>query len=73
MLTQDEKDLDLMVVATVEEYGRRHGLDTDQVVALFRERGIFEQLRAQYDVLHMLDLDEGADFVDQYLAVSPHE
>ncbi len=66
-LLQDEKDLDLIVVATVEEYGRRHHMTTEQVAALFSRSGLFDLLRSQYDVLHTLDLNEGADFIEQYL------
>lgn len=66
-LSQNEKDSDLIVVAVAEEYGRRHQMAMSDVTALFAREGLFDLLRSQYDVLHTLDLDEGADFIDQYL------
>lgn len=66
-LFQNERDSDLIVVAVAEEYGRRHQMAMADVTALFAREKIFDVLRSQYDVLHTLDLDEGANFVDQYL------
>lgn len=66
-LSQDEKDCNLIVVAVTEEFGRRHDMSTTDVLDLFSKHDLFNLLRSQYEVLHTLDLDEGADFLDEYL------
>lgn len=67
MSIQDERDANLIVVATVEEYGRRHQMSTKDVIKLFNDHHLVELIRSQYDVLHMLDLGEGASFVEDVL------
>ena len=64
----EEESANLIVVGTVEEYARRHGKATSEVVDLFETKGLLDMLRSQYDVLHTMDLGEGADFVEDYLA-----
>ena len=66
-MSQRERDMNLIMVATVEEYGRRHQMKTHEVLSLFRMKGITKMLRAQYEVLHMMDLSEGADMVEDLL------
>ena len=65
----DARDADLIVVASVEEFGARHDMPSDKVVALFKENGIMRLLRDHYDVLHTQDLGEGASFAEDWLAV----
>ncbi len=67
MSEQDKKDCDLLTVAAVEEYARRHGMETAQVLTLFQQHEIISAIRSQYGVLHMLDLDEAADFAEDML------
>lgn len=64
---RDARDLDFLVVCTVEEYGRRHLMDTGAVFKLFDAHGVIEKLRSQYAVLHMLDPDESCDFAEGVL------
>ena len=64
---QDVRDLDFLVVCTVEEYGRRHLMETDAVLKLFDAHGAIGKLRSQYAVLHTLDPDESCDFVEGVL------
>lgn len=65
---QDAKDLDFLVVCSVEEYGRRHSMDTGAVLRLFDAYGVIEKLRSQYAVLHTLDPDESCDFAEGVLS-----
>ncbi|MCD8049735.1 MAG: DUF3791 domain-containing protein [Clostridia bacterium] len=67
MKNQKEKDSDLIVVAAAEEYAERNNMPVGDVLKLFAEKGIFALLRSQYDVLHTLDLGEGAEYVEAYL------
>ena len=67
MLIQDTHDSNLLVVAAVEEYARRHEISTKETIDIFREHNIFFAIRSQYEVLHMLDLDEAASFADDLL------
>lgn len=62
-----EKEADLIVVATAEEFGYKKNMEVKDVLQLFQEKGIFALLRSQYDVFHTMDLSEGAEFVESYL------
>lgn len=67
MKSQRERDADLIIVASVEEYGMRHHMPVKEVLPLFEKHNIFALLRSQYDVLHMMDLSEGADVAESIL------
>lgn len=73
MTAQDKKDADLIVVAAVEEYGWRHKMSSQDVIKLFNEHGILKLIRSQYEVLHMLDLGEGALFAEEILNEAAYE
>lgn len=73
MTEQDKKDADLIIVAAVEEYGWRHKMPSKDVIKLFRKHGILKLIRSQYDVLHMLDLGEGALFAEDILNGTAYE
>lgn len=62
-----EKESDLIVIASAEEFAYKHEMKVNEVLHLFQEKGIFELLRSQYEVFHTLDLSEGAEFVESYL------
>ncbi|MCD7823554.1 MAG: DUF3791 domain-containing protein [Oscillospiraceae bacterium] len=65
-----KKESDLIVVAVAEEFGYKKNMEMSEVLKLFEDKGIFELLRSQYDVLHTLDLSEGTEYVEDYLARS---
>ena len=67
MSKQEERDANLIVVATVEEYGLRHHMPVKEVLSLFERNNIVALLRSQYEVLHMMDLSEGANFAESVL------
>lgn len=67
MGSQEEREANLIVVATVEEYSLRHHMPVKEVLALFERYHIGNLLRSQYEVLHTMDLDEGADFAEAVL------
>lgn len=64
---KEERDMNLIVVTTVEEFGFRHHMETKEVLFLFEKYNIIALLRSQYGVLHMMDLEEGADFAESVL------
>ncbi|NHM16567.1 DUF3791 domain-containing protein [Eggerthellaceae bacterium zg-887] len=72
LLEQNERDAHLIGVVAAEEYARRHDMTTAQTVDLFSREGVFDRLRSQYDVLHTLDLGEGAQFAADYLESARH-
>lgn len=72
-IPQNERDAHLISVVAAEEYARWHNMTTAQVVDLFSRENIFDLLRSQYDVLHTLDLSEGAQFAADYLESAHHE
>ncbi|MCI9196919.1 MAG: DUF3791 domain-containing protein [Lachnospiraceae bacterium] len=67
MKGQRERDADLIVVAAVEEYGLRHRMPVKDVLSLFKKNDIMDLIRSQYEVLHMMDLSEGADLAESVL------
>ena len=67
MSEQDIKDCNLIVIAAVEEYAKKHNMKTEQVLQLFNQHNIIPEIRSQYVVLHMLDLDEAALFAEDML------
>lgn len=57
----------LIIVSTVEEYALKHQMSASDVLHLFSKYNIQSILRSQYEVLHMLDLSESLEFVENYL------
>lgn len=57
----------LIIVSTVEEYALKHNMDVSDVLRLFSKYNVLRILRSQYDVLHMMDLGESLDFVENFL------
>lgn len=62
-----DKESDLIVIAAAEEFAYKQNMEVKDVLQLFQQKGLFELLRSQYDVLHTLDLSECTDFVESYL------
>lgn len=67
MSRQEERESNLIVVAAVEEYGVRHHMPVKEVLSLFEQYDVADLLRSQYEVLHMMDLGEGANFAESIL------
>lgn len=67
MNRQKERDMNLIIVATVEEYGLRHQMPVKDVLSLFEKYNMLSLLRTQYEVLHMMDLSEGVNFAEEVL------
>lgn len=57
----------LIIVSTTEEYALKHGMNVADVLRLFSVHKIQELIRSQYEVLHMLDLNESLDMVEAIL------
>ena len=67
MSRQEERESNLIVVAAVEEYGARHHMPVKEVLSLFERYDIADLLRSQREVLHLMDLGEGAKFAESVL------
>ncbi len=67
MSRQEERESNLIVVAAVEEYGAHHHMPVKEVLSLFERYDIADLLRSQREVLHMMDLGEGAKFAESVL------
>ena len=67
MSEQDIKDCNLIVVAVVEGYAYKHNISVNQVLTLFNKYDVLGLLRSQYNVLHMLDLDEATEFAEDII------
>jgi len=64
MRTHDEN---LLVVAAVEGYSRRHDVPAQKTMDLFSRKGLLRTIRENYPVLHTLDLGESVDFAEDVL------
>ncbi len=67
-MTQVEMDKNLIVVAAVEGYAQKHSVDTIVVLRQFRQLGLLDLLRSQYEALHTQNLNESVSFVEDVLA-----
>lgn len=61
---QDEQ---LIYVVVAEEYALKHNEKMEAVLKLFAENGVFDVIKSQYEVLHMLDFDESLQYVEDVL------
>ena len=60
-MSRQEREENLMIVAAAEEYGLRYHMPVKDVLSIFQQHHIAELLRSQYEVLHTMDLSEGAE------------
>ena len=67
-MTETERDQNLMLVYAVEGYSHRHNLSEKDVLSLFREHGISNLIRKNYDALHTQGLDESISFAEDILS-----
>lgn len=68
-MTKEESSMaNLLVVAAIEEYGRKHHMASADVFDLFGKYRLIPLIHAEYDTLHMMDLDEAAIFAEDVLA-----
>jgi hypothetical protein len=67
-MTQREKDQNLMIVAAVESYSLKHGIEAPAAYALFRNNSLFEMIRNCYEVLHTQSIDESLAFAEDVLS-----
>ena len=63
-----ERDKNLIVVYALDGYAHNHGISTYEAAQIFKKHDMFSLLRSQYEVLHMLDLDESVGFAEDVLA-----
>jgi hypothetical protein len=69
-MAQREIDQNLMIVAAVEGYSRKYSLPVTDTFTLFRQRGILDMIRADYEVLHTQSIDESLHLAEDVLARS---
>lgn len=68
MLDQKERDMNLLVVAAVEGYSMKNGIPASKTAEIFRRKGVFDIIRANYEILHTQSLEESAAFAGDVLA-----
>jgi hypothetical protein len=61
------RDENLLVVAAVEGYSRRHGTPARDTIDLFSRNGILRLIRDSYAALHTQSLDESVEFAEDAL------
>jgi hypothetical protein len=57
-----------MVVAALEGYSFKNGIDVKTAYNLFKRYDMFNLIRGEYDTLHTQSLDESASFAEDALA-----
>ena len=62
------RDENLLVVAAVEGYSRRHHICGHETIELFRQHGLLQLIRDNYPTLHTQSLDESVGFAEDVLA-----
>ena len=62
------RDENLLVVAAVEGYSRRHRMPARETIALLTRHGLMNLVRSNYRTLHTQSLDESVEFVEDVLA-----
>jgi len=62
------RDENLLVVAAVEGYARRHHLPAREVVENFARCGLLRLIRDNYPALHTQSLEESVDFAEDVAA-----
>ena len=66
-MTKTQHDENLLVVAAVEEYTRRHGISAQETLELFLKFGVTESIRQCYETLHTQSLYECVLFAEDIL------
>ena len=61
-------DENLLVVAAVEGYSRRHRISAAEVIDTFTRHDLLRLIRQNYPTLHTVSLDESVDFAEDVLA-----
>ncbi|MDR1873784.1 MAG: DUF3791 domain-containing protein [Synergistaceae bacterium] len=56
-----------MIVAAIEGYSFQHNIEAKDAFDLFRQYGVFDLIRSQYDTLHTQSLDESISFAEDVL------
>ena len=68
VLTQTERNENLIIVAAVDRYASMHGIGVVEAFDLFKEYDLFSILRENYGALHTQGIFEGASFADDYIS-----
>ena len=66
-MSREEQEQNLIVVTAVEGYSQRHHLSVRDTMALFIRHKVPGILRSQFEVLHMLVLDESIHYAEAIL------
>ena len=66
-MSREEQEQNLIVVSAVEGYSQIHHIPVQETLALFIKNKVPDILRSQYEVLHMLDLDESVQYAEAIL------
>lgn len=61
------RDENLMIVAAVEGYSFKHDIEEKNAFDLFKQYGVFDLIRSQYDTLHTQSLDESVSFAEDII------
>ena len=67
MISNRERDMNLMVVAAIEGYAYRHGITTGETYWTFRIHNVINMIRMNYMELYNLDTDQYIDYCDEIL------
>ena len=66
-MNDTQHDKNLLVVAAVEEYARRHQISAHETLGIFLKYGITDSIRDCYETLHTQDIYESVSFAEDIL------
>jgi hypothetical protein len=62
-----EREQNQIVVAAIDGFSDSQGMTLLEAALIFKQYGVSDVLRDNYDILHTQDLFEGARFASDYL------
>jgi hypothetical protein len=67
MISNANRDANLLVVAAVTGYSLNHGITGKEALSRFDRFGIVKKIRDNYETLHTQSLDESTAFAEDIL------
>ena len=67
-MDEESREENLLVVAAVEGYSRRHRVPARNTIKLFSHKGLLDLIRDNYPTLHTQSLEESVSFAEDVLA-----
>lgn len=60
-----QTDCELLMIMAIESYAKKHGMTTELVARLFKDKQIYEKITVQHEYLHQVSFDEVEEFIEK--------